>query len=43
MYPSDSTSVVFFLSLVAVLIGMVLLPVEIVVQDNVAEEELVEE
>jgi hypothetical protein len=42
MYPPEIISTVIFVSIVGILAGMILLPVDIVVEDSVSEEELME-
>jgi hypothetical protein len=43
MYSLENSSIILFVSIVCALAGMVWLPIDIVVKDNVSEEELVEE
>ena len=43
MNSPENFSLIIFLSIVGILIGLALLPVEISVEDAVAEEELAEE
>jgi len=43
MYASENISLIIFLSIVGILIGIAMLPVEISIEDHVPEEELIEE